>query len=144
MPEEPSKPPAPRPVIPIEPLVDLDPDATSVMPIAEPGVMAPAPFAQVYAPPPPPLPQAYYPPVYPPAPYPPPAPVWPEPVAYRASGAAGYSRPGIITALGVTAIIVASLSFITSLFSGCTAMVVTAKPLRSASVAKMTINATTA
>jgi hypothetical protein len=114
------------------------------MPIAEPGVMAPAPFAQVYAPPPPPLPQAYYPPAYPPAPYPPPAPAWPDPVAYRASGAAGYSRPGIITALGVTAIIVASLSFIASLFSGCTAMVITANARRSASVAKMTINATTA
>ncbi len=143
MPEEPAKPPAPRPVIPIEPPAEADPDATSVMPIAEPGVMTPAPFAQVYAPPPP-LPQAYYPPAYPPAPYPPPAPAWPDPVAYRASGAAGYSRPGIVTALGVTAIIVASLSFITSLFSGCTAMVVTANARRSASVAKMTINATTA
>src|SRR5437868_966036 len=99
MPEEPAKPPAPRPVIPIEPPVGPEREATPVMPISEPGVMAPAPFAQVYAAPPP-LPQAYYPPAYPqqPAPGQSQAPAWPaDPVAYRSRGAGGYSRPGIIT-----------------------------------------------
>jgi hypothetical protein len=53
MPEEPSEPP-PLPAIPVEPLSDeaAGPpvDTSPPMPISEPGVIAPAPFAQVYAP----------------------------------------------------------------------------------------------
>jgi hypothetical protein len=157
MPEEPlpqpqPPPPAPRPVIPIEqPDGPAFLDTTPVMPIAEPGVIAPAPFAQVYAPPPgdpglppsmtmspPPLPQSYYPPAYPPAQQQP-QPAWPvDPVAYRSRGAAGYSRPGIISALAITAIIVAALSLITSLFSGCTAVAINMYAKRTARTATVT------
>lgn len=154
MPEEdPPQPPAPRPVIPIEPDEPIDaqilgdgpagstpPNPVPVMPIAEPGVAPPAPFAQVYSPPAAPVAPAYYPPAYPPpanygppgqppAPpgYPPPAvypPAWPEPVDYRSAMVRSYSRPGIITAVAVTAIIVSGLSIITSFFSGCTSAMV--------------------
>jgi hypothetical protein len=157
MPEEPNQPPAPRPVIPLE----LDPDETidaqivgeeakpatppvPVIPIAEPGVTPPAPFAQVYAPPPAAAPPAYYPPAYPPpagyqptnyppAGYPPPVayppppnypPAWPDPADYRATMVRSYSRPGIVTTMAVTAIIVAALSLIGSFFSGCTSMMI--------------------
>jgi hypothetical protein len=160
MPEEPLPPPsqppplAPRPVIPIDQPDDPSLlDTTPVMPIAEPGVIAPAPFAQVYAAPPaadaglppsmtmspPPLPQSYYPPAYPPAQQQQ-QPAWPvDPVAYRSRGAAGYSRPGIISALAITGIIVAALSFITSLFSGCTAVAITTYAKRTAGLARTTV-----
>jgi len=127
MPQNPPEPPAPRPVIPI----DLPPQAAQpapVIPIAEPGVVAPAPFAQVYAPPPVP-PTSYYPPAYPPA--------WPEPVGYRSAGSGNYARPGIITSLAVTGIIVASLSFLTSLFSGCTGLMVMGSAQRAGSTARV-------
>jgi hypothetical protein len=144
MPDDPQPPPlpAPRPVIPIESDPDEAIDAqilgdgpvppargpAPVMPIAEPGVMPPAPFAQVYSPPPVPPPATYYPPAYPPPAAYPPAPVhppaWTEPVDYRSSTARTYGRPGIITAIAVTGIIVAALSMITTVFSGCTSMVV--------------------
>lgn len=155
MPEELPQPP-PQDAIPAELLPDapLDPliDASPPMPISEPGVIAPAPFAQVYAPSgdvgevppaaPPPLPaQSYYPPAYPQPGQPPPS-AWPEPVSYRMSGAAGYRRPGIITALAVTAIIVACLSGLTSLFSGCTAVVITTNARQTAAMAKATAAAT--
>jgi hypothetical protein len=137
--------PPPRPVIPIDPGEILEPepvhddleaivlDDSPVMPISEPGVIAPAPFAQVYAPPasydvepsaPPALPVAqasYYPPAYPKSQ----EAAWPAPVAYRGSGADGYRRPTVISSLAVTAIIVACLSFLTSIFSGCTAVMIT-------------------
>ena len=162
MPEEPLPPPppaspqTPRPVIPIE--QPADPailDTTPVMPIAEPGVIAPAPFAQVYSPPPgdpgtppsmtmspPPLPQSYYPPAYPAAQQQqaqqqPPWPV--DPVAYRSRGIGGYYRPGIISALAITGIVVAALSFITSLFTGCTAVGVTTYARHSTGLAKTTV-----
>jgi hypothetical protein len=158
MPDDPSQPPAPRPVVPIEPgeassgdeLIDAEimrdasagvtPPPMPVVPIAEPGVVPPAPFAQVYSPPAPPVAPAYYPPAYPPpqaypaphgyAPqkgYAPPGaypPAWPEPVDYRGGLVRSYSRPGIITAMAVTAMIVAALSVVTSFFSGCTSLAV--------------------
>ncbi len=165
MPDDPltPPPPEPRPVIPIGP----DPDETldaeilgdgpihappplPVMPIAEPGVVPAAPFAQAYAPPPAPPPAAYYPPAYPP--YAPPAnpPAWPEaPVDYRSSMASSYSRPGIVTAIAVTAIIAAALSMITTIFTGCTSAVIMGNT-RSSSTAtrtplpKATVTVTTA
>jgi hypothetical protein len=155
-PPPPAPPPTPRPVIPIEqPDGPAVLDTTPVMPIAEPGVIAPAPFAQVYAPPPgdpsvppsmtmspPPLPQSYYPPAYPAAQQQQ-QPAWPvDPVAYRSRGATGYSRPGIISALAITGIIVAALSFITSLFSGCTAIGVTTFARRTAGFARTTVTTT--
>jgi hypothetical protein len=163
MPEEPlpppppPPPPAPRPVILInQPGDPAFLDATPVMPIAEPGVIAPAPFAQVYAAPPgnpnvpqsmtmspPPLPQSYYPPAYPAAQQQQQQPAWPvDPVAYRSRGAAGYSRPGIISALAITGIIVAALSFITSLFSGCTAIAINTYARRTAGFARTTVTTT--
>lgn len=74
--------------------------------------------------PPLPPPAAYYPPAYPayaPPVYPP---AWPEPVDYRSSMVRSYSRPGIITAIAVTGIIVAALSMITTIFTGCTSALV--------------------
>jgi hypothetical protein len=123
MSDEPLRSGEPRPVIPIEEEVL----GAGGVPIPEPGVVAPAPFAQVYSggsavvvPPPvpvgggnaPPPPPAYYPPPY-----------AQRPVDYRYS-AGGYGRPGVIGALGVMSIVVASLGFLASLFSGCTGLMV--------------------
>jgi len=94
------------------------------MEISEPGVMAPAPFAQVYSPAPPPMPSNYYPPPFPAPPVTGTA-GW-DRVGYRSAGTAGGSRPGVITALGVTAIIVACLSFFASVFTGCAGVVAAA------------------
>jgi hypothetical protein len=130
-PLHPTPPVTPRPVIPIdEPeLADaaaragappaVRGDTAPPMMIPEPGVVAAAPFATVYSPPPADAP-AYYPPAYPPPAHPSAA-AWPAapPVGYHAGGAAGYRRPGIVTALAVTGIAVAALSFIASLFTGC-------------------------
>jgi hypothetical protein len=108
MPEERPDPLAPRPVVPI--------DEPTQVPIAEPGVVTPAPFAQVYnaqanppAVPPPPPPSPYYPPAYPQQ--------WPVAPAYVVPG-----RPGLLTAIGVLCIVVASLSIIASFISGCSAV----------------------
>ncbi|HEY7116109.1 MAG TPA: hypothetical protein VH475_05970 [Tepidisphaeraceae bacterium] len=131
MPDEPAQQsPEPRPVIPIEPpAAPVEPAQSPPppLPIPEPGVVAPAPFAQVYAPAsmtmsPPPVPTGYYPPAYPPpTAYPPPA---YSPVDYRTAGGAHYGRPGFVTTLAVVGIIVASLSFLASVFSGCTGLIV--------------------
>jgi hypothetical protein len=129
-------------------------DESGPMAIAEPGVVSTdAPFAQVYTPvpvaavapsSPPPLPGnspttfgqpssitgtpppavgGYYPPAYPP-------PAWPaappqSAVEYRSSYVgARYARPGVVTAIGVSGIVFAALSFIASAFSGCTGVMV--------------------
>lgn len=147
-------PPQPRPVIPIESdpdeVIDAQilgdgpaapaPPPVPVMPIAEPGVVPPAPFAQVYAPPPTPPPAAYYPPAYPA--YAPPVnpPAWPDPVDYRSSMVRSYSRPGIITAMAVTAIIVAALSMITTIFTGCTSAVIKNNSRGSAGTVRTTVS----
>ena len=145
-------PPVPRPVIPLDalppdPVVDAAPAVppaappvqqaqppapVPVIPIAEPGVAPPAPFAQVYAPTAPPPPSTYYPPAYPPPTrY---EPAWPD---YRTAMARSYSRPGIITTLAVSGIIVAALSVVASLISGCSSLVVMGNARRAASVARM-------
>src|SRR5437868_1878510 len=152
MPEEPTPPPAPRPVIPLDapppdPTTTASADAAPavpsaappqppapipVIPIAEPGVTPPAPFAQVYSPAAPPPPSTYYPPAYPPPTrY---EPAWPD---YRTAMLRSYSRPGIITTLAVSGIIVAALSVIASLISGCSSLVVMGNARRAASVARM-------
>jgi hypothetical protein len=106
-----------------------------VIPIAEPGVAppaSPAPFAQVYSPAAPPPPSTYYPPAYPPPTrY---EPAWPD---YRTAMVRSYSRPGIITTLAVSGIIVAALSVVASLISGCSSLVVMSSARRAASVARM-------
>jgi hypothetical protein len=89
---------------------------------------------------PPPLPQSYYPPAYPAAAAPP---AWPaDPLSYRYRGVAGYRRPGIITAIAVSAIVVAALSFVASIFSGCTAVAVATYAKRSVAFGRTTTTLT--
>jgi hypothetical protein len=158
-PQSPPQPP-PRPVIPIEEPGEALAGATdegSQMPVSEPGVVAPAPFAQVYSTPP--QPQGYCPPAYPPpatsypppaayppsAQYPPPPPPtgypagqapWPTaPVDYRGAGYGGqYSRPAFVTTLAVFSIITAALSLLASAFTGCTSMIVLSSAQRGSMV----------
>src|SRR5207248_11026911 len=107
------------------------PAPVPVIPIAAPGVAPPAPFAQVYSPAEPP-PSTYYPPAYPPPTrY---EPAWPD---YRTAMVRTYSRPSIITTLAVSGIIVAALSVVASLISGCSSVVVMGNAKRAASVARM-------
>ncbi len=77
---------------------------------------------QAYAAPPP----SYYPPNYQ---------RWPDAPQY-VYGA--QSRPGLVTALGITSIIVASLSIICSLFSGCTSLGIMSNARRAAATGRMT------
>jgi hypothetical protein len=67
-------------------------------------------------------PPGYYPPAYPP-----PQPPFGDPIDYRNTGYGGsryeVGRPGIISAMAITGIVVAVLSFVGSLFTGCSAVV---------------------
>lgn len=111
----------PRPVKPIP-----------VIPVAEPGVVTPPPFAEIYSPQGPqadatgPGADGYYPPSYRPR-----TPAWPAPVA------AQPSRPGILSFLAISSIVVAGLSIFASLFSGCSAVAINFTAERARTIAKM-------
>lgn len=147
MPEEPLPDHQPRPAVPLpeeqwvqrppalDPIIDAQivdqrPPAplapVPVQTINVPDQTVEIPMANVYSPPNaavppsmtmnPPGPPPYYPPAYPP---------YTPPMEYRvATGGSGYGRPPMVTTLAISSIVVASLSIIACIFSGCTGAVV--------------------
>lgn len=139
MPEEPTPHHQPRPVVPIpaeqgptdeiidaqiieqRPPAPLAPVPVQSINLPDETIDQPIPVANVYAPP-----QAAAPPsmtMTPPGPppyYPPSYPQWGPPMDYRnAPVGLQYGRPGTVTSLAISSIVIASLSILACFYSGC-------------------------
>lgn len=157
MPEEPTPHHPPRPVVPIpeqgptDEIIDaqiveqrlpapLAPVPVQSINLPDETIDQPIPVANVYAPP-----QAAAPPsmtMTPPGPppyYPPSYPHWGPPMDYRTAPiGAQYGRPGTVTSLAISSIVIASLSFFACFYSGCISIGVLANARATGGTATLT------